>query len=143
MHILWKAAKSPQSLFAPEPPLIPTLLLSSTDVALSSLFPTLNYFITSKNNRSNKQQMFCFCYFRALLLFLTSNSAVCVGGGLGAQNFFASGAREPDHGCAADYGTSKRFQKKNVIDAVTEFPQNYSNYSLNTKTACYSDRFAM
>jgi len=38
----------------------------------------------------------------------------------------------------ADYGTSRKFQKYDVIDAVAELPQIYSNYSLNTTTACYS-----
>jgi len=43
-----KAVRSLQRRFAPEPTLTPMLLLWPTDVALSSSFPALNYFITSK-----------------------------------------------------------------------------------------------
>jgi len=42
------------------------------------------YFITStsKNNRSNKQQMFCFCFFPLLFPFFISNSAITANGGV-------------------------------------------------------------
>jgi len=60
--------------------------------------------------------MFCFCNFRVLRLFFTSNSVVCVGGGACLMR------KGPDNGYATDYGTSKRFQKNDVIDAVTELP---------------------
>jgi len=43
---------------------------------------------------------------------------------LGAQKFFCLGHRGSANGYAADYGTSRRFQKYDVIDAVTELLQN-------------------
>jgi len=46
---------------------------------------------------------------------------------VGAQIFFASGARDLIYnGYAADYGTSgpRKFQKYDVIYAVTELPRN-------------------
>jgi len=43
----------------------------------------------------------------------------------------------------ADYGTSRKFQKYDVIDAVAEFPQNHSNNYLNTTTACYLGKSTM
>jgi len=80
--------------------------------------------------------MYCFSYFRALRLFSPSNSAVCVGGG--AKTFFALGAVDLIMATplCADYGTSRKFQKYDVINAVAELPQNHSNYFLNTTTAC-------
>jgi len=47
-----------------------------------------------------------------------------------AQKFFCLGRKGPDNGYAADYGTSRKFQKYNVIDAVAELLQNHSNYTL-------------
>jgi len=66
--------------------------------------------------------MFCFCYFCALHLFFTSNFAVWVDAG-GAKNF-CLWHRGFANGYAADYGTSRRYQKYYVIDAVTELLQN-------------------
>jgi len=43
---------------------------------------------------------------------------------LGAQKFFCLGHRESANGYAADYGTLRRFQKYDVINAITELPQN-------------------
>jgi len=70
----------------------PALLLSPTDVALLSSLPALNYFDTSKNNRSNNStNSKCSAFATFTLCAFTSNSAVCVGGG---AKFFASGAAD-------------------------------------------------
>jgi len=54
---------------------------------------------------------------------------------LGAQNFFCLGHKGFANGYAADYGSSRRFQKYEVIDAVTELPQNIQT-TLEHHTAC-------
>jgi len=48
---------------------------------------------------------------------------VCVDAG-GAKKFCLREKGDSANGYAADYGTSKRFQKYDVIDTVTELPQN-------------------
>jgi len=60
---------------------------------------------------------------------------------VGAQTIFCLGRRGPDNGYAADYGTSRKLQKYDIIDVVAELEQNHSNYSLNTTTVCYSGKF--
>jgi len=122
--------------------LAPALLLSPTDVVLFSSFLALYYFITVLLNiteiTNSKCSVFAtsaFCtYFSLQILQFVL---------VGVQKLFCLWHRRIDNGYAADYGTSRKLQKYDVIDTVAELPQNHSNYSFNTTTACYSGRFTM
>jgi len=86
----------------------------------------------------NKQQMSAFTSALCAYFSLQILQFVLVG----TQNFLP---RTQGTWCryAADYGTSTKFQKYDVIDFVVGFPPNHSNYSLKTTTTCYSGRFTI
>jgi len=84
---------------------------------LSSSFPALNYFLLQKITEVTNSKI-CSAFAASALCAYFSLQILQFMLMLGAQKIFCLGYRGSANGYAADYGTSRRFQKYYVIDAV-------------------------